>query len=234
MTARNGSTLIETLVTVLVAVVVLGVVLTMLFSGTRMYLSTLNTAQGRQAAVLFFERLQTDLTGCTVLPGRRCDPVAISPDRARIAFYRADTVRSTLQVTVATPVEYALAKRGGVIHPVRNGEVQEVVAIESVSYELFRPQLPKNGDKGAKRKAWLLQVDARFPGGGRGPVRVVRLFELAQPTSAIAGPHFSGEIPLGTFVFTKGPPLLMELLATAGLGMGISAPPPNVGERAAL
>lgn len=230
MRRRTGSTLVETLFTVLIAVVVLGVVLALLISGVRMYLSTLNTAQGRQAATLFFDQLQADLTGCTIIPTRRCDPVAISKDSARIAFYRADHAHSTLQVTIAEPVEHALATKDGKTHPARNGEVRTSVAIESVRYELIRPDLKRGAERSTQRKAWLLRVDARFPAGDRDrPLRVVRLIELVQPTSAIEGPHFAGEIPLGTFVFKKGPRPMMELLKTAGLGMGISAPPPGVG-----
>lgn len=221
---RHGSTLVEITVTVLIAVVVLGVVLALLVGGARTYLTTLDTAHGRQAATLFFDQLEADLAGCTVMPHRRCDPVAISEDGARLAFFRADPVRSTMQVNVAVPVEHTLVGR----HPARDGVVRKSVVVESVRYELVRPDIRRGEERKATRKSWLLRVDAKFPNGSRS-LRVVRLFELVQPSSTVQGPHFGGEIPMGTFAFQKGPRPLMEFLATAGLGPGISAPPPGAG-----
>lgn len=218
--SRRAFTLVEASVTLVVAALVLGVALGLLWSGGRLYVHTLGVAQGRQAAILFFDALESDLAGCTVLPGLRADPVAIGDDGSRIAFFRADAARSTLQVTVAVPVEHGVTTRGRSVVPTRNGEVRSGLIIESVKYELVRPD-PKAG-----RSAWLVRVDARFPTGERArkTLRVVRLFELIQPTTTLASFHFQDEIPLGSFVFTTGSPATLDLLSQSGLRPGVGAP----------
>jgi hypothetical protein len=213
--SRNGSTLVETLFTLVLGTLIFSVILSLLWSAARMYKSTLEIANGRRAAILFFEQLESDLAACTVPPGRRKDPVAISPDGTRLAFFRADAARSTLQVTIATPVEYGLAGDGSPFNPVRNGDVRASVHVDHVRYELVRP------DKEAKRLSWLLKIDATFPTDGRTPLRVVRLVELVQPTSAYAEVNFVAEVPIGSLVLTDGPRSALDLLETAELKPGI-------------
>src|SRR5205823_4215365 len=104
-----GFTLVEALIASLLMSVLAFGVYQLLSGGNLLVTRTLSVAYGRQAALLFLEQLEQDLAGCTVVPGHRGPPAAISDDGRRLAFYVTDGAASSLQITVCRPVEYALS-----------------------------------------------------------------------------------------------------------------------------
>ena len=224
---RAGFTLVETLVAATLSTVLLGGVWAFLGGGNQLFTRGLEVAQGRQAALLFFEQLEDDLAGCILVPGQNAKPVAISEDGHTVAFYRTNRSASTLQVAVCTPVDWSLpepADKKSERHPVRNGLPLKHVAMREVRYELVEPDFEHN------RPAWMLSVEGRFPEGGvtGRVVTVKRLLELVQPTSIAryGFGEFVDDVPALSFVMLEGTAPVRKLLARAGLGAGAGPQPP--------
>ena len=224
--ARGAFTLVEIMVAMLLSALLLGGVFSMLSGGNQLFTRGLAVANGRQAALLFFEQLEDDVAACMVVPGHSGDPVAIGPRGASVAFYRTNRRASTMQVTVCSPVEWALSGEPGAgktLQPVRNGMKLRTVAISDIKFELYAPDAKK-------RQAWILAVRARFPEGGilGRDVTVSRMLELVQPTSLAryGGGSFTDDVTPLSFVFLEAPDRTKKLLKTAGLESGAGPLPP--------
>lgn len=233
MRIRRGFTLVEMLVAALLTTVLMGGVFSMLGGGNQLFTRGLQVAVGRQAALLFFEQLEEDLAACIVVPGHQGNPVAISTDGRRLAFYRTNRQASTMQITVGSPVDYGLSgdlKKEEDRNPVRNGLPMKIVAVRDVRFELIEP------DAARKRPSWMVATVARFPEGGLTGriVTVKRLVELVQPTSLsrYSNPLFVDDVTPLSFVMLEAPDEVRKLLARSGLGPGVGPaplpPPPSV------
>lgn len=221
---RRGVTLVEMLIAAVITVMVFAAVFGLLTSGGKLYSRSLQVAAGRQASLLFFDQLEDDLAGCTVMPGHAGPPMAISKDRSALAFYRVDRTLSTLQVTVAKPVDWKLsgAARDAERWPVRNGVAWNHLRMSAITFTLMPP------DRQKKLTAWLLGVHAVFPEGGLTgrAVPVWRVIELAQPSSLTRfGPSFVAELPPLSFVMLEAPRTVAPLLLEAGLRPGAGPAP---------
>lgn len=238
---RSGFTLVELLMAMLVGGTIVTIAYEVLISGNRMFSTGLSTAYGQQGAMLFFETLESDLLACVVIPGHEGDPVAIggtgSGAGRSISFYRTDHALSTMQVTAASPVRYALVEtdqrvisptKNKRFHPTRNGVPMKQVVMDSLSFKLIPPASEEELEKGGGSPGWFVLVEAVFPERGIGSqaLTVKRLIELDQPTqSAKYYEAFMGEVSPLSFLLSSGDPLALEELETVGLGPGAGPPP---------
>jgi prepilin-type N-terminal cleavage/methylation domain-containing protein len=232
MRARAGFTLVELLTAILIAGLIVTIAYEVLISGNRMFTSGLNVAYGQQGAMLFFETLESDLLACVVIPGHEREPMAVGKKNESISFYRTDHHLSTMQVTAASPVRYALKKaQGDGYHPTRNGVPMRQVLVTSLTYTLIPPGKPEERANGEGSPAWFVRVDAVFPerGLGKSPLVVKRLIELDQPTQSDKYYEaFSDEISPLSFLLSSGDPIALEELEKVGLGPGAGPPPVEV------
>lgn len=215
---RAGFTLVELLIAAVLTTLLSVGIFSLLGGGNQLFTRGLQVAHGRQASLLFFETFEDDVAACLVVPGHDKEPVAISEDGRRLAFYRTNRKASTLQVTVGSAVDYKIEKG----NPVRNGIAMKQVAIEDWKFSLVAPD-------GKQQKAWLLATEAKFPEGGltNRIVTVRRLVELVQPSSLARynSPLFVADITPLSFVFLEAPKDVKKLLATADLGPGVGPAP---------